>query len=63
MTVASRVIQAITDELTERDLEQCSGGTISVVVKLDASGCVRRIAVRTEVEREVERRRPRAMVG
>lgn len=63
MSVASRVLQAINDELPEHDLEQCAGGVVQIVVKLDAAGCPKRIAVRTEVEREVAKRRPCAMAG
>lgn len=61
MSVATRVLQAISDELAGRSLEDCAGGVVQIVVKLDAAGCPRRIAVRTEVEREVERRRPQAL--
>lgn len=61
MSVATRVLQAINDELAERNLDDCAGGVVQIVVKLDAAGCPRRIAVRTEVEREVERRRPQAL--
>lgn len=54
--VASRVVKAVADALAERSLEDCAGGTVSIVLKLDAAGCPRRIAVRTEVEREVVRK-------
>lgn len=56
--VASRVLQAVSDDLSERNLEDCAGGTVSIVVKLDAAGCPKRIAVRTEVEHDVTRKRP-----
>jgi hypothetical protein len=55
--VASRVLQAVADELTGHDLEGCAGGTVSIIQKIDAAGCPKRIAVRTEIEREVVRRR------
>lgn len=60
MSVVSRVIQAINAELAERApaVEATAGGTVSIVVKLDAAGCPRRISVRTEVEHDVEGRRP-----
>lgn len=58
MSVTARVLQAITDELAGRNLDQCAaGGVVQIVVKLDAAGCPKRIAVRTEVERDVQRRR------
>jgi metal-sulfur cluster biosynthetic enzyme len=64
VSVAERVLKALADVLPEHNLEACAGGgTVSVVVKLDAAGCPKRIAVRTEVEREIARRRPVAMVG
>jgi metal-sulfur cluster biosynthetic enzyme len=61
VSVTTRVLQAISDELAERNLDDCAGGVVQIVVKLDAAGCPRRIAIRTEVEREVERRRPQAL--
>lgn len=61
MSVTDRVRRAINDKLGDCDLEHCAGGTVSVVVKLDAAGCPKRIAVRTEVEHEVEKRRPCAV--
>jgi hypothetical protein len=61
--IASRVLQAVSDDLSERNLEDCAGGTVSIVVKLDAAGCPKRIAVRTEVEKDVVRRRPCAVAG
>lgn len=64
MSVVGRILQAITDELADRDLEQLgAGGVVQIVVKLDAAGLPKRIAVRTEVEREVVRRRPQAMTA
>lgn len=60
---ASRVLQAITQALAERDLESCAGGTVSIVVKLDSAGCPKRVAVRTEVEHQVDSRRPMAMTA
>lgn len=59
----ARVLQAVTDELEDRDLTDCAGGTVEIKVRLDAAGCPRKIAIKTEVEREVERRRPVAMTG
>lgn len=53
--VASRVVKAVADALAERSLEDCAGGTVSVVVRLDAAGCPKRVTVRTEVEREAVR--------
>lgn len=55
---AARILRAVSDELAERDLEACAGGTVSIVVKLDAAGCPKRIALRTEVEKDVARSRP-----
>lgn len=65
MTVAARVLQAISDELEDRApmLEALASGTITVVVKLDAAGCPRKIGVVAETERIVERRRPRALAS
>lgn len=54
---AARVLRAVADELAERDLEACAGGTVSIVLKLDAAGCPKRIAIRTEVEKDVARTR------
>lgn len=62
MSVASRVLQAITEELPAHDLEGCAGGTVSVQVRLDAAGCPKRIVVKTEVEKAVERKRPLCVV-
>lgn len=57
--VPARVLQAVTDKLETCSLEDvANGGTVSIVVKLDGSGYPRRIAVRSESESEVERRRP-----
>jgi metal-sulfur cluster biosynthetic enzyme len=60
---ASRIVQAITEQLGRRNIEDCAGGTVSIVVKLDASGCPKRIAIRTEVESDVERRKPCTMAS
>lgn len=60
MSVTARVLQAISDELAGRNLEDYAGGVVQIIVKLDAAGCPRRIAIRTEIERDVERRRPSA---
>jgi hypothetical protein len=62
VSVAARVLQAISDELEDRAplLEALANGTVSVVVKLDAAGCPRKISIVTETERVVERRRPQA---
>jgi hypothetical protein len=54
--IASRVVRAVTDALAERSLEDCAGGTVSVIVRLDAAGCPKRITVKTEVEREAAHR-------
>ena len=59
----SRVLQAVADALADRNLDDCAGGTVIMVVKLDAAGCPKRIAVRTEVERDCDVRRPRAIAG
>lgn len=56
----SRVLRAIADSLADRDLTDCAGGTVSVVVKLDVAGCPKRVAIRTEIEADVARARPRA---
>jgi hypothetical protein len=53
---ARRILAAITDHLEEADYEHRRGGTVSLVVKLDDAGCPKRISVRTELERPVERR-------
>ena len=57
MSVARRVLQAITDEVNDRAtaLESLAGGTVSVVVKLDAAGCPRKVSLIVETERVVER--------
>jgi hypothetical protein len=60
VSVTARVLQAISDELAGRNLEDYAGGVVQIIVKLDAAGCPRRIAIRTEIERDVERRRPSA---
>lgn len=52
---AARILRAVTDELAARNLEDCAGGSVSIVVKLDAAGCPKRVAVDTHVEREVSR--------
>jgi hypothetical protein len=51
-----RILAAITDHLEDADFEHLRGGTVSLVVKLDDAGCPKRISVRTELERPVERR-------
>lgn len=64
MSVKARLLQAIADELDNQNpvVEALgAGGTLGLVVKLDASGCPKRISLRMEVEHEVERRRPRAV--
>lgn len=55
---AARVLKAVTDALATRALDECEGGTVSVVVQLDRSGCVRRVVLRTEVASEVDMKRP-----
>jgi hypothetical protein len=59
----SRVLQAVSAELAERDLTDCAGGTVAIIVKIDAAGCPKRISLRREVERDVERRRACAGTG
>lgn len=56
-SVSDRILRAITDELERRGptLDGCAGGTVSVTVKLDASGCPRRVLIATETEHVVER--------
>lgn len=56
--IAARILKAVSDTLAERSLEDCAGGTVSIVLKLDAAGCPKRIAIRTEVEKDVARPRP-----
>ena len=62
MTVAARVLQAVADALEGRGLDECAGGTVSILVKIDAAGYPKRVAIRTEVERDVIRR-PRALAS
>jgi hypothetical protein len=63
MSISARVLQAVREELAGRNLDDCAGGTVEIEVKLDAAGCPRRFAVRPEVARTVERRRPCATTG
>lgn len=60
MSVAARVLQAISNELAEHGplLEAMREGTISVIVQTDASGQPKQITLRTESRHAVERQRP-----
>lgn len=66
MSVKARVLRAIEAELASQEavLELLkAGGTLGLVVKLDAAGNPRRIAVRAEAEHDVERTRPCRVPG
>lgn len=51
----SRVLRVIADTLAERDLTDCAGGTVSVIVQLDRAGCPKRVTLRREDDTEADR--------
>ncbi len=53
----TRVLRAITEKIADRDLTDCAGGTVSVIVQLDRAGCPKRITLRREDESEPTPRR------
>lgn len=59
----SRILRAITDKIADRDLTDCAGGTVSVIVQLDRAGCPKRITLRREDETEADRNRSCTTTG
>jgi hypothetical protein len=44
----TRVLRAVTEKIASRDLTDCAGGTVSVIVQLDRAGCPKRVTLRRE---------------
>jgi hypothetical protein len=60
--VARRILAALADHLEDANFEHLGGGLVTLQIRLDETACPKRILVKTEQERHVERRVTRRAV-